>query len=348
MARLKKIRVALIGYGYWGPNIARNIALNPSFDLAFIVEKDEKRRAKAASDFNSTVIAMHTEIDLEDKLDLVVICTRPSTHLDLARFFATITDNILLMKPSGGCLDDAIKINDLGNSSALNIYCDFTYIFSPIINYVYSNPMCREVLSEMTEYNSYRTSLGIVQADVNVLADLAVHDISILIKLKDSLPERVNCLRTDNDKSDHIKSAFLTLTWKDGFKASIHVGWNSPKKVRQISIMGNGRAILIEELSKEAPLQIMHFKDNSVDYANLSAHEKMIQNVSYYLGDTDVPKFEQYESLSMEISCLEESIKRGAPKIIFPTSAVAVTIWQILNALEDSAKNEGSTTYVKY
>ena len=347
LENLKKIRVAIIGFGYWGPNIARNFALNPYFDLVYIVEKDESRRLIAQESFNVTTLRTHHDITVNDEIELLVICTRPAVHLDLAEYFAPIVKNILIMKPSGINLEQAIKIDQLSISNPVNIFCDFTYLFSPITQFIQTHELCKGVLMEMTEYTSYRTSLGIVQADVDVLADLAIHDISILLEIKKSLPRKVNCIPTDSVNTGQMKSAFMTLTWDDGFKASVHVGWNSPKKVRQVTIMGMGRSIYIEELNKESPLSIIGFQVQSSDYSNLPVNEKIAQNISYFLGDIEVPKIEQFEALSMEVSCLKQTLRNEQVQIKVPRSALAVNCWRVLESLMESAAQEGVTTYVK-
>jgi len=343
---LKRIKVALVGFGYWGPNFARNIASNLNFDLAYIVDMSASRRKLAEESFQAVVVSSHDQIEKQHGIDLVIICTQPSTHLPLVQYFSDITRTILIMKPCGTSLQEAISINEIGKKKSLSIYCDLTYIFSPLIEYIRNDSKCSAIISEMTEYTSYRTSLGIVQADVDVLADLAVHDLSILLALKNKPPISVNCLRTDNTNSMQIRSAFLTLTWDDGFRASIHVGWNSPKKVRQMTIMGNSRAILIEELNQEIPLQIINFKRTEKDYGSLTDSEKTTQNVSYYLGESEIPVINRYESLAMEISCIAQVIQGKKPFISPPTSANSVTIWKILESLQNSVKKKGATQIV--
>lgn len=347
MENLKKLKVAIIGYGYWGPNIARNFALNPNFELIYIVEKDETRRINAEKTFNVKTLVEHSEVKESDGIDLLVVCTRPSAHLSLARYFAPIVKNILIMKPCGTSLKQAEEIHKLSLTHNASIFVDFTYLFSPIIQFLQTDESCINLVSEIREYTSYRTSLGIVQADVDVLADLAIHDISILQTLKKSLPEKVNCFRTDSYHTGQTRSAFMSLTWSDGFKASVHVGWNSPKKVRQVSLMGKGRAICIEELSKESPLQIINFQEQTSDYSDLPVNEKIAQNISYFLGDIGVPKIEPYEALSMEVSCLGQALRNEIAQIDVPTSAMAVACWKVLEALKESESLEGATVYVR-
>lgn len=344
---MKKVKVAIIGYGYWGPNIARNFALNSNFELIYIIEKDETRRISAENTFNVKTLVDHSEVKETDEIELLVVCTRPSEHLSLTRYFAPIVKNILIMKPCGTNLNQVEEIHKLSLLHNTNIFIDFTYLFSPIIQFLQTDELCINLVSEMKEYTSYRTSLGIVQADVDVLADLAIHDISILQTLRKSLPEKVNCLKTDSDHIGQTKSAFMTLTWSDGFIASIHVGWNSPKKVRQVTLMGKGRAIYIEELNKESPLQIINFQEQTSDYSELPVNEKIAQNISYFLGDIGVPKFELYEALSMEVSCLGQALRNEIAHIDIPTSDLAIDCWKVLEALKESVSLGGATIYVR-
>ena len=230
---LGKLNVVIIGFGYWGPNLARNIMLNSSYDLIAIVDKDEKQRVKASSLLGVRTYASYEEIDCTSpKLHLVVICTRPNTHKILATYFIKKQINVLITKPCGISSTEALEIANLAEEEGVLALCDFTYHFSPLVNFLNSNKTAKEVVKGMLEYTSYRTALGIVQADVDVLADLAVHDLYIIFMLKSKLPTKVNCISTNNANYGQLRAAFITLTWDDGFTASIHVSWNSPKKVR--------------------------------------------------------------------------------------------------------------------
>ena len=338
---MEKIRVILIGYGYWGPNLARNIALNSSYQLLAVVDQDEKRRFLVNSLYGITTYSSHEEIDDNLVFDLVVICTRPSSHKILAQHFITRGKNILITKPCGLSSKEADEIADLATSTGVQVFCDFTYHFSPLMNFLVEHPLATRVVNEMCEYTSYRTSLGIVQSDVDVIADLAVHDIYILLLLKSELPLFVNCLRTNSAKNLQLHAGFLTLTWADGFTAAIHVSWNSPKKVRLISISSKDHGILLEEMSLDAPIQLVHFAPSGSEYNSLSAEERHSRNVSFTMGNIEVPQIEMYEALAREIEVL--ALHLGSRKLSakIPTARDAANVWRVVEALRESNRLEG-------
>ncbi len=341
-----KINVALIGYGYWGPNLVRNIALNSSYQLVAVVDQDEKRRTLANSLYGVSTYSSYEKIDTGLKIDLVVICTRPSSHKFLASYFIKNHINVLITKPCGMSSMEADEIATLAEEFGAKVFCDFTYHFSPLINYLTSNPSATQIVKEMREYTSYRTSLGIVQSDVDVLADLAVHDIYILLLLKSELPIFANCIQTNSSDNSQLHAAFLTLTWADGFTAAIHVSWNSPKKVRLISIASKDRGVILEEMNREAPIQLVHFAPNDLDYGALTAKERYTRNVSFTMGNLELPQIEMYEALAQETEMIAQALNAPNSVTTIPTARSAANVWKVIEALRESNRLGGVAQHV--
>jgi predicted dehydrogenase len=343
---VKKINVALVGFGYWGPNLARNIALNSSYQLIAIIDQLESRRIIAESVYGVSTYSSYDEIDNLQALDLVVICTRPSSHKKLAKYFIKNQVNVLITKPCGISFVDAEEIAVLAEEYGVKAYCDFTYHFSPLVDFLVSDSSVAKVIEEMHEYTSYRTSLGIVQSDVDVLADLAVHDIYILLLLKSELPLFVNCLRTGSSVGSKLHAAVLTLTWADGFISVVHVSWSSPKKVRLITISSKGRGVLVEEMNREAPIQIVEFQSNSSQYDTLTVEEKYSRNVSYTMGNLQVPQIDMYEALAKEMEEIAKALNTSNDSLKIPTARSAANVWRIVEALRESDRKDGAPHYV--
>lgn len=337
---LTKLNIALIGYGYWGPNLARNIFMNSKYELIGIVDQDEGRRMVAKRDYPVETYASHLE--LKKELDLVVISTRPESHKSLASYFINKGVNILITKPCGLNSKEAREISTLANTKQTKVFCDFTYHFSPLINFLMTDNIAKAIVCDMREYISYRTSLGIIQVDVDVLADLAVHDIYILYLLKKSLPATVSCLKSNSSLSDQLQSAVMTMTWADGFVATIHVSWNSPRKVRLISITSSDRAILLEELNKDFPIQLVHFAPNDIEYSSLSAQEKQTRNVSYTMGNLELPVVDLYEALSNEFEQIAEVLLNSQQPCSLPDAKAAEGVWRVIEALRKSSNLDGA------
>jgi predicted dehydrogenase len=149
---MKKIKVVVVGYGYWGPNLVRNILLNNNYELLYVVDSDENR-AKLASEKHGvlTKSSVH-EIPELQSIDLAVIATRPSSHLALVSLFADFNVDCLVTKPSGKSKQDAILIQDISRSKNTKVYCDFTYHFSAYINFLLEDVKAQTIISNMREY----------------------------------------------------------------------------------------------------------------------------------------------------------------------------------------------------
>lgn len=343
---MEKIKVVLIGYGYWGPNLARNIFLNSNYQLIAIIDQEESRRNLANSLYGVPTYSSYADLDVSLDVDLAVICTRPSSHKSLATYFIKKKISVLITKPCGLSSSEAHEISTLARDFGVKAFSDFTYHYSPFIKFLGSNPKASQIVSEMREYSSYRTSLGIVQSDVDVLADLAVHDIYILLLLKLSLPKSVSCLRTNSTNDSQLHAAFITLTWEDGFIAAIHVSWNSPKKVRLISITSGNHGILLEEMNPEAPIQLVEFSPDSSDYSDLTAEERYTRNVSFTMGNLEIPNIEMYEALSLEVDTIAMVLKSSESRLITPSADSAANVWKVVEALRESYRLGGIAQHV--
>jgi len=340
---MKKIKVVVVGYGYWGPNLVRNILLNNNFELMYVVDSD-KNRAKLASEKHGvlTKTSVHEVPDLEC-IDLAVIATRPSSHLELISLFAEFNIDCLVTKPSGKSKQDAISIQDISKSKNIKVYCDFTYHFSAYINFLIEDMKAQEIISNMREYVSYRTSLGIIQADVDVIADLAVHDIYILKLIKGKMPLKVSALSLGTGAGQQIESAFISLVWADNFRAAVHVSWKSPKKSRLISIISDNAGITLEELNQQSPVQIIEITPGFQSSSNLGADLIKTRNESYSIGSIEQPTIPPGESLAIEFEALVEALRHNGE---FPSISEAIDVWSVVEGIRKSIENDGETVEI--
>ena len=343
---MKKINVVLIGYGYWGPNLARNIVLNSKYQLIAIIDQDPMRRSLANSLYGVSTYSSYSELDTGVDIDLAVISTRPSSHKSIAAHFIKKQINVLITKPCGLSFVEASEIASMADEFGVKAFSDFTYHYSPLIKFLISNQKAKQIVNEMREYNSYRTSLGIVQSDVDVLADLAVHDIYILLLLKSCQPISVTCQRTNSSNDPQIHAAFITLKWEDGFIAAIHVSWNSPKKVRLVSIASKDHGVLLEEMNPEAPVQLVHFAPNISEYGDLTAEERYKRNVSYTMGNLEVPNIEMSEALALEMDTIARILENPDFELETPDANSAANVWRVVEALRESNRLGGISQYV--
>jgi predicted dehydrogenase len=338
---MSKLRVALIGFGYWGSNLARNISINQNYEFVAIVDQDEERRELANALYTIPAYSSYEELKDFGKLDLVVISTRPGTHMMIAEYFIAQGTNILVTKPCGISATEASTLDKMAQNFAVKIFCDFTYHFSPLTNFLISNPRAQSVIREMKEYVSYRTALGIIQSDVDVLADLGVHDIYLLLLLKGHLPKTVQCIQINPLVEEQTRSAFFVLTWSDDFVASVHVSWKSAKKIRMITITSNRASIIVEEMIPSAPIQMLSIEPGFDESIDLIGHFKFQRNVSYNTGAAEIPVVEMYEALASEFQSIAQVLKDPAGVNLLPGATVASRVWRVVEALRESVETQG-------
>ena len=337
---MKRIKVVVVGYGYWGPNLVRNILLNNNYELMYVIDSDTHRARIAFEKHGVLTKSSVHEIPELQSIDLAVIATRPSSHLELISLFADFEIDCLVTKPSGRSIQDALAIKDIATKRNIKVYCDFTYHFSSYINFLLQDKKAQEIIHNMREYVSYRTSLGIIQSDVDVIADLAVHDIYILKLLKGSIPQHVNALSLGIDSGKQIHSAFISLRWEDGFSAAIHVSWKAPKKTRQISIISESDGVILEELNSAAPLQLVKITPKFSNLTKLDPAILKSRNVSYTLGNAELPIIVPSEALANEFVQLVRALRSESEE--FPSIDDAVDVWSVVEAIRQSMASGGS------
>ena len=334
-----KIRAVVVGYGYWGPNLVRNILLNSEYELVGVIDNDSERAQLASDTHGVPTFESVSEIIGIEKIDLAVIATRPSSHIKLVEFFASNGVNCLITKPSGASRADALMMQNHADTFGVKVFCDLTYYFSPYIRFLLENERANAIIQEMKEYVSYRTALGIIQSDVDVIADLAVHDIYILKLLKGSTPTQASAVSLGIDSGKQIHSAFISLRWEDGFSAAIHVSWKAPKKTRQISIVSDSEGIILEELNSAAPLQLVKIFPRFSNSSELNPAILKSRNTSYTLGNAEIPMIVPSEALANEFTMLSKALLTDFED--FPSIADAVDIWSIVEAIRNSMHAEG-------
>lgn len=331
-----KLKVALIGLGYWGNNIARNLILHPDYELIAIVDTD--RHVISKSHLNLDCEFYESTQMLPDKLDVVFVATRPNSHFELVRELASKTQYIVLAKPACSSLSEAHQLlTTYIRNSHPSIFVDYTYHYSSLINKFKSYYLKDFNTSEALEITSYRTALGIIQSDVSVIADLLSHDLSIFLKLLPCKSLKVQCINSSSKKKGKETSIMANLQWNNGHVLSCHVSWMSPQKIRRISLVTRNKALVVNEMSNSNSLEVINF--NEVTKFN-SLEDKVLRNQKFSLGDTfslDVPIG---ESLYLELTELSKAYKSGATHGLF-TLSDAVAIWKVINALEKSLNQNG-------
>jgi len=237
-------KVALIGYGYWGPKLARNIQNSNHFQIDFIVDSSKTNLKKAKKDYPlSTLCTNYKKID-RSTIDLAVISTPTKSHYQIANHFLKNT-NVLIEKPLALNLKDVIKLEKLSNKSNKRLFVDYPFIFSGSINFL-KNIIKKKKYGKLIEIESFREQAPI-RKDANVVWDLGVHDISILRYLLNSNPKKIKSLKYNSVKTDQKDTAYINLEYKNNLKVFIKNSWISPLKIRIIKFKFEKGIIICDE-----------------------------------------------------------------------------------------------------
>lgn len=296
---MNPIGLAVIGAGYWGPNLVRTAQATPALRLEWLCDLDEERAHTVLGPYTTVrATTSYQDVLADPAVAAVAIATPAATHFDLVRAALEAGKHVLVEKPLTPTVHESAKLVELAGRAGLVLMCDHTYCYTPAVRKI------RELIhggriGEVQFIDSVRINLGLVQPDVDVLWDLAPHDLSILDFV---LPAGVAVQAVAAHGSDPIAAgrlcvAHLTTRLSTGVMAHIHVNWLSPTKIRTTVIGGSRRTIVWDDLN---PVQRLAVYDRGVDLApagSLDPGERHQALISYRVGDILIPALPEREAL---------------------------------------------------
>ncbi len=337
------IGVAVMGAGYWGPLLVRNFAGCPEFRLRWLCDLDKRRAETVLGAYSTVGPTNDVEAVLADpEVDAVAIATPASTHFELASKALQAGKHVLVEKPLAASYAEGAELVDRAEQSHLVLMCDHTYCHTPAVTKI------REILhsgelGDLHFFDSVRINLGLVQRDIDVMWDLAPHDLSILDSI---LPPGVEPLTVAAHGADpigagHACVAFLTIQLTGNAIAHLHMNWLSPTKVRSTLIGGSKLALLWDDLN---PIQRVTVFDRGVELADpAEMPEETRRNafVSYRTGNVFSPALQEREALSNVVQEFAACIRTGRPPLTDGRSGLRVL--DILEAASRSMSFHGAT-----
>ena len=308
------LRAAVVGTGYWGPNLARNLRSSADWELAAICDLNLDRARKVAGrDAGVRVVQQLDDVLADDSIDAVVVATPAGTHADIAMQVLESGRHALVEKPLASSYAEAAKLVQRAEQLGLVLMCDHTYCYTPAVQKI-AQLVADGELGDIQFVDSMRLNLGIVQQDVDVMWDLAPHDLSILDVV---LPPEAHWTGVAAHGADpigagHACVAYLTLPLASGAIAHTHVNWLSPTKIRTMVIGGTRRTLVFDDLN---PQQRLSIYDRGVDLSTAgdSAEQTWAARVSYRLGDMVAPALPEREALGAVVTEFAAAIREGRP-----------------------------------
>ncbi len=290
--------VAIIGLGYWGPNLLRNFASIDEWDVRWACDLKESNLAKVRS--NYPTIRTTTSMDdvfADDAVDLIAIATPTKTHFPLAKRALDAGKHVFVEKPMASSSAEAEELIALAKKQNKLLFVDHTFAFAGAVRKLKELVESGE-LGELYYFDSTRINLGLIQPDVNVLWDLAIHDLAMLGQLKDLNGIDTVFAHGSSHHGEHREIGHLHLSWKDGFDAHVHVSWLSPVKIRQTIIGGTKKMVLFDDIHPSEKLKIY---DTGVQKRIGEAQPADPLFPIYRSGDVLIPKLDNTETLKTEL-----------------------------------------------
>lgn len=327
------IRFGVVGYGYWGPNIVRNLHNLDSVKVTAICDKSNgalKRAAQAYPDVQVT--ADCEEILSSPHIDAVAVITPVWTHYDLAKRALINGKHVFVEKPFTSTSTQAEELIELAERNNLQIMVDHTFLFTGAVKKIHQL-MDDGTLGKLYYYDSTRVNLGLFQHDINVLWDLAPHDLAIVDHLIGERPEAV--VATGEQHLNGLTDvAYMTIYYPDNVIAHINVNWLSPVKVRMTLIGGEKKMLVWNDLEADEKIKVY---DRGVQMNSKQGVYDLL--VSYRSGDMWSPKVEATEALKAELGYFVECIKKGERP--HNDGLAGLRIVRMLEAAEESLNRKG-------
>ena len=330
------INVGVIGYGYWGPNLVRNFAEVPGARVTAVSDFQTDLLLKAKTRYPAIQVTTNCQDIFDDpKIDAVAIATPVSTHFDLALAALKAGKHVLLEKPMTVTSEESLRLIEEAERRNLVLMVDHTFVYTGAVGKM-RELVASNVLGDIYYYDSVRVNLGLFQHDVNVIWDLAVHDLSIMDYVLQTQPYAVSATGMNHVAGEPENIAYLTLFFNNNSIAHIHVNWLAPVKVRRTLIGGSQKMIVYDDLEPSEKLKLYDKGITLKDDPQESMYQMLI---GYRAGDMWAPKLEVTEALRTEALHFIRCIENGDRPITDGEAGLRVV--RILEAATLSLKKQG-------
>jgi predicted dehydrogenase len=334
---MKPITIGVIGCGYWGPNLLRNFAENEAAELRWICDPDERRLAAMSRRYPAVQTTIDYRRVIEDsEIDALAIVTPVATHFQIAKEALLAAKHALVEKPLTSTVAEADELLKLAARANRTIMVDHTFVYTGAVRKMKEIVQSGE-LGELLYFDSVRINLGLFQRDINVLWDLAPHDLSIMDYLIERQPDAVSAVGSCHIEPGIENIAYLLMHFPDDFIAHFHFNWLAPVKIRRTLIAGSRKMILYDDIE---PTEKVRVYDKGVTSNRTDNREADYQTlVSYRTGDVWAPKLDTTEALRFVVAEFLDSIREARKPLTDGASGLRVV--RLLEAAQQSIKTGG-------
>lgn len=334
------VNVAVVGCGYWGPNLIRNFRALPDCRLRFVCDRDEQRLRHVKSLYPEVEATTRYEQLIECKhLDAIVIATPVATHHRLAMASLQAGKHTFVEKPLARSVGECKELIRESGKRGLTLMAGHTFLYSSPVRRI-KEIVDQGDIGEIRYIASRRLNLGLFQKDINVTWDLAPHDISIILYVLEETPISVNCRGSAHVTQGIEDVTTLCLEFRKERSATIHSSWLDPRKVREMTIVGSRRMIVYDDLASLEKLRIFDTRVETPPHYDTFAEF----HYAYHYGDVYSPYFKQEEPLKAEAQHFLDCIRTGNPPLSGGRQALEMV--RILEASSLSLQNAGAPIVV--
>jgi predicted dehydrogenase len=332
------VGIAVIGAGYWGPNLVRNAQATPSLRLRYLCDLDVEKARRVLGEYSTVrVTASLDEVLADPEVHAIAIATPAATHLPVALAALEAGKHVLVEKPLAANFEDGRKLVETAESRGLTLMLDHTFVYTSAVQHLRQIIRGGEI-GEIQYIDSVRINLGLVQPDVDVLWDLAPHDLSIFEAI---LPDDVTPVEVAAHGSDPIGAGVacvghLTVRLSNGAITHVHVNWLSPTKIRTMVIGGSQRTVVWDDNN---PAQRLSIYDRGVDRSEEQ------QKISYRTGDMVAPALVEREALRTMMAEFASSIMEKRPPLT--DGRAGLRVLAVLEAASESLRSGGAFVSVQ-
>lgn len=334
------MNIGIIGFGYWGPNLVRNFVNLSDAKLKTVVDARPERASAVAKLCATAKFSISAdEVILDPEIDAVVIATPVFTHFELAKKALEKGKHVLIEKPMTSSTDQAKELIDIAAKKKKILMVDHTYLYTGAVQRM-KKLIDNGDIGNIKYFDSTRINLGLFQPDINVLWDLAPHDISILNYLVKERPFSVQATGVSHTNNGIENIAYITVNYSSGFIAHFSCSWTSPVKIRMMLIGGDQKMIVFNDLE---PTEKIKIYDTGYDHKTDEEKKKVL--VDYRTGDIYTPKIDTMEALLGMAKDFVSAINTGSKPVSDCDSGLEVI--KILEASQISIKDKGKEILIK-
>lgn len=327
------LRIGVIGYGYWGPNILRNFNMIDGAEVVSVCDKNPKALVRAKKAYSKIdVTADSRDLLTSPDIDIVTVITPVSTHYELAREALLNGKHVFVEKPFTASAAQAEELIEIGEKKNLRIMVDHTFLFTSAVRKI-KDVIDGGILGDLYYYDSVRVNLGLFQHDINVIWDLAPHDFSIMDFLIKEKPVGIAA-----SGKAHINSkediAYIMVYFRNNMIAHFNINWLSPVKLRTTLIGGEKKMLVWDDVDADEKIKIY---DRGVDVTTNEGLYNLL--VNYRSGDMWAPKVDQIEALGIETEYFVNCVIKGERP--FNDGHAGLRVVKLLEACNESLRNNG-------